>query len=531
VTSKDLSTSHAELLRDAMAGRLSRRQALKRALALGLSAPAIAGLMTAYRSVPAMAQASPAAATSALAGKSIDMTILGIAGWPPSKLGVDLATELFKPYAKQTYGYDVNFSFEEAPFESLFQKAATSLQSKSAQYNIIISDSQWLGALAEPGWIVQLNDIIAKNPDLDIKFEDIAQAGYRVYPDGSDKLWGFPQEGDTISVAVRQDLFTDQKERDAYKDANNGEDLPQTFEDWEKVDIDRYERITKFFTRPDKDLYGTAFQWSKVYDFVSCYAYPFMFSTGGDVWDPKTGQVEGILDTDVNAKGLERNKTFLKYAPSGATNFGIAEEVDAFTAGKLATCLQWSALGPQMMNQKPGAPAGTKADDAKPISPEQVAIMVPPGFKQADGSLKRIYTLGGQPWVINAFNDADHMQVAIDYMKFWYQPDTQLTFAKRGGNPAVKAVLDDPSFESIQPHFRAYKYMITEGRSRDFWHDPNYSEMLAQQQEAFSAYMTDIVTDPMQALKFAACKQQGILYDAGRSEIEPSDACNDVTLG
>jgi multiple sugar transport system substrate-binding protein len=185
------------------------------------------------------------------------MTILGIAGWPPSRLGVDMANELFKPYAQETYGYDVNFSFEEAPFESLFQKAATSLQSGSAQYNIIISDSQWLGALAEPGWIVRLNDIIAENPDLDIQFEEAAAVGYRIYPDGSDNIYGFPQEGDTIALFVRQDLMSDQAERDAYTAANDGEDLPQTYDEWLEVDIDRYERICQHFTRPDENLFGT----------------------------------------------------------------------------------------------------------------------------------------------------------------------------------------------------------------------------------------------------------------------------------
>jgi multiple sugar transport system substrate-binding protein len=533
VPRRDHSTDHAALLRDVMAGRITRRTAVRRATALGLGIPAIAGLMAAYRAPEVAAQATPAAAggDSPLKGKSIDMTILGIAGWPPSRLGVDLASELFKPYAKETLGYDVNFAFEDAPFESLFQKAATSLQSKSAQYNIIISDSQWLGALAEPGWIVKLNDVIAQNPELDIEFEEAAQLAYRIYPDGSDQLWGFPQEADTEALFVRQDLFSDQAQRDAYKAANGGEDLPQTFEEWVDVDMDRFERIAKHFTQPDKGIYGTALQWSKVYDFVTCYAYPFMFSTGGDVWDPETGQVEGILDSDINAAGLERNKGLLKFAPEGATNYDIAAEVDVFTAGKVATCFQWSALGPQMLNQKVGAAPGTKADEAKPVSPDQVLIVPPPGFKQADGSLRRTYTLGGQPWVINAFNDADHMQVAIDFMKFWYTPETQTEFARRGGNPADKATINSPGFEKIQPHFRAFKYMIQENRSRDFWHDPNYSEMLAAQQEAFSAYITDVVDDPMTALKYAACKQQEILFDGERTEIEPSDACNDVSLG
>ena len=174
MTPNDLLREHAALVKAAADGKLSRRQLMVRGMALGLSATALAGLLSAYRSPAAVAQDNP------LAGQTIDMTILGIAGWPPSRLGVDLANDLFKPYAKETYGYDVTFAFEEAPFESLFQKAATSLQSESAQYNIIISDSQWLGALAEPGWIVRLNDIIAENPDLDIQFEEAAAIGYRI---------------------------------------------------------------------------------------------------------------------------------------------------------------------------------------------------------------------------------------------------------------------------------------------------------------------------------------------------------------
>ena len=508
--------SSTEMLRS----RASRRWLLKAAAGAGV---AVSGLNFGpgySRRLRASAQGD-----SPLAGQTIDMTILGIAGWPPSRLGVDMATELFKPYAQENYGYDVNFAFEEAPFESLFQKAATSLQSGSAQYNIIISDSQWLGALAEPGWIVQLNDIIAENPDLDIKFTDTAQQAYRVYPDGSDQLWGFPQEGDTIALFVRQDLFSDQAERDAYMAAHDGEDLPQTFEEWEEVDIDRYERIISFFTRPDENLYGTALQWSKVYDFVSCYSYPFMWSNGGEAWDAATGQVEGILDTEVNATGLARSKKFLDYAPPGATNYGIAEEVDVFTSGTIATCLQWSALGPQMRNQNA---EGGVADEARPVSPDDVLIVAPPGFRQADDSLNRVYTLGGQPWVLNAFNDEAHLQVAIDYMKFWYLPETQLEFSRRGGNTAVEAVLNDPAYEDLQPHFRSYKYMIT--RSRDFWHDPNYAEMLAAQQEAWGAYMTDVIDDPMLALQYTACQQQGILYDAERSEIEPSEACADISI-
>ena len=113
MTPNDLSRKHAALVKAAADGKLSRRQLMVRGMALGLSATALAGLMTAYRSPAAGAQSPVASAQdNPLAGQTIDMTILGIAGWPPSRLGVDMANELFKPYAQETYGYDVNCSFE-----------------------------------------------------------------------------------------------------------------------------------------------------------------------------------------------------------------------------------------------------------------------------------------------------------------------------------------------------------------------------------------------------------------------------------
>ena len=136
---------------------LPRRTLLKGAGALGLSGVLGAPFINRLKA----AEAHP------LAGKKIEMNILGIAGWLPSSLGVKMSP-LFADYVKERYGYDVTFGFAEAPFSDLFQKAATSLATKSQEYNIIISDSQWLGALAKPGWILKLNDIIAKNKGLQI---------------------------------------------------------------------------------------------------------------------------------------------------------------------------------------------------------------------------------------------------------------------------------------------------------------------------------------------------------------------------
>lgn len=477
-------------------------------------------MATAVQVVPAAApppeepQVGAAQQEHPLKGQSIQMAILGIGGWLPSRLGVDMSP-LFAEYAKQNFGYDVTFTFAEAPFSALFQKAAASLATKSQEYNLIIVDSQWLGALAEPGWIVKIGDVIKENPELDIEWWDpVVKNTYMVYPDGTDELWGLPEEGDVIVLFVRKDLFGDQKERDAFK-AKYGADLPQTFEDFEKLTMDEFEKIAEFFTRPDQDLYGTAMQYQKEYDFMTMYLYPFMFSLGGDIWDPKERRIYGIINSDVNAQAMEWNKRMLKYQPPGAINYGISEETDAFTQGKVATAFQWAAVGLVMI---------------KPEMKDKIMVVPPPAFKRADGTVRRIYSIGGQPWVINKFNDDAHMRVAIDFLKWWYLPDTQLEFAKRGGNPCVKATLETPGFDDIQPWFRAYKYMLRTENARDFWHEPKYSEMLAVQQEGWTAFASGQVTDAKNTLEWIACEQQKIMYEAGRSEIAPPDSCAEVVL-
>ena len=434
-----------------------------------------------------------------LSGQTIDFTILGIGGWVPSSLSIEMSP-LFAEYAKENFGYDVNFSFAEAPFDNLFQKAATSLAAQSNEFNLIISDSQWLGALSEPGWIIQLNDIIDANPNLQVDwYSESASKAYMNYPDGSDNIWGLPQEADVLILYVRADLFTDEAERAAFEEAY-GYALPadDSVEEWEDIDYVKFGQISEFFTRPDDDLYGTTIQYSKIYDFLTGSFYPFIWSSGGEVWDQETKSVEGVLNTDLNAEMLALDKEFMQYCPPGAIDVDISGIIDNFNAGKAATGFQWAAQGAAMTG-----PEGS-----------EVWAVIPPGYRNDDESVSRTYSLGGQPWVINAFNTDEQMQVAVDFLNWWYTDETQLEFARRGGNPLGTNVLESDGFDEIQLWFPAYKYMMQEGYSKDFWHEPTYAELLAIQQEAWSAYMAGddgSVEAAKAVMDDVAAKQQEVL--------------------
>jgi multiple sugar transport system substrate-binding protein len=364
-----------------------------------------------------------------------------------------------------------------------------------------------------------MNTLIEQYPDLNIEWYDpLVIKTYMTYPDNTSNYVGLPVQSDTQVLYVRQDLFTDPKEKDAFK-AKYGWDLPQTFEDWAKDDLtwDKFENIAAFFTRPDQGLWGTSLQHSKQYDFTSMFVYNYMFSLGGEIWDPATKNVYGIINTDVNAKALEYNKHILdSYEPPGSVNAGITEQNDYYTSKKVATMLQWASMGNFV------APT----DELRKIT---IAVP-PPTIKRADGSIARVYGIGGQPWVVNAFNDPLRMRVAIDFLRWWYQPDIQMEYAKCGGCPSDKVTLGSDALDATQVWFQAHKFMMHDALQRDFWHEPTYSALLAEQQEGWHCFVAGDCKDAKAVNEWIACQQQKTQYEAGRTTTPPPDSCKTAKL-
>lgn len=447
-------------------------------------------------------------------GKSLTLSLAVLAGWPPSQLPIELFPK-FAEFAKAQYGYDVSVTKTEAPFSSLFQKVAPTLAAGSQEFNLIISDSQWLGALAEPRWIIKAEDVYALNPQLDIEpFSSLVTNTYQVYPDGSGQRWGFPQMPDTQGVFLRKDMLEDPAEQAAFKEAY-GYDLPTTYEQYADMTIEDYEDIFAFFTRPDAALYGTAMMYGKEYDSISMAFHPYIYANGGDIWDPETGNVAGILNTPENAQSLEYFRSLQKYQPPGASEFGIGSMIDLFTQQQVFSAFQWLAVGLFMI-----------PDELK----DKVMAVPHPKFVFPDGEKRVIGAMGGQPWVINSFNDDDHMRVCVDFLKWWYSAETQTDFIASGGLPWTSEGVNADGFEESSVYARAFKEMLGEGKSRDAWHLPEYARLLAIQQEAYNAYAAGQVDDPKRVLDYIAGRQQEVLFEKGRTTTPVPDELVGITL-
>lgn len=444
-----------------------------------------------------------------LAGQKVEFAMLGVAEWHPSTLVREMAPD-FAAYAKAQYGYEVAVRYEDAPFAALYAKEAASLAGKAAEFNLVIADSQWLGAFASEKWILPLNPIIEANKELDVAwYAPQVRDAYQLFPDGSNNRWGMPQAGDVLALFVRRDLLTGAGEAEAFKTKYNL-DLPQSWEDFEKLTWDDYVKVLDFFNRPAQGYHGFASHLSAEYDYFSCPALSFMLGRGGQLWDAKSGQVEGILNTDANAQALEQYVSLIQYQPEAMRNAAIGEVTDAFTSGRVFSALQWAGAGPSMIPE---------------AMRDKVMVVPPPGFK-ADGEVTRNYVIGGQLWALNDRNDEARTQVAIDFLRWWYRPETALDFAKRGGMPCDMATLSQAEFDGLQPWFRTYKYMLK--RSSDFWHDPKFAELLAAQQAGFTMFASGKVTDARLTLDLIACRQQTILFAEGSAERRPSEACRSL---
>jgi len=77
----------------------------------------------------------------------------------------------------------------------------------------------------------------------------------------------------------------------------------------------------------------------------------------------------------------------------------------------------------------------------------------------------------------------------------------------------VRSIIDTEEFLSMQPWHRAYKDMIP--LSLDFWHLPNYAELLQIQQEEWTAFVADSRITAKQAHDNIARRQEMVLRRDG----------------
>ena len=213
------------------------------------------------------------------------------AEWDPA----NYLQELVNDYTKET---GVKVTVETTPWSDFQTKTFREFAAKGDAYDMVVGDSQWLGAGSTQGHYVDLTDFFKKH-NLEKVFLPATVVGYAEYPIGSQKYWAIPLEGDANGWSYRKDWFEDPKEKAAFK-AKYGYELGVP------KDYKQLRDIAEFFYRPDKKRYGIALYTDNSYDAVAMGVEQTIFSYGGDLGDYATYKIDGIVNSKAGDRGARR---------------------------------------------------------------------------------------------------------------------------------------------------------------------------------------------------------------------------------
>jgi multiple sugar transport system substrate-binding protein len=389
-----------------------------------------------------------AGATIAFAGVKAsaqeELTIFW-AEWDPANYLQELANQ----YTAET---GTVVTVQTTPWPDFQTKAFAEFNAHGDAYDIVVGDSQWLGAGSTGGHYVDLTDFFAAHKLTEV-FAPATVEAYAEYPKASGKFWAIPTEGDATGWAYRKDWFEDPKEKDAFK-AKYGYDLdvPKT---WAQM-----RDIAEFFQRPDQKRYGIAIYTDNAYDALVMGYENALFSYGGDLGDYSSYKVDGIVNSPDAVAALEMYKELYKFTPPNWGKVFFLENNQAITEGLAAMSMNYFAFFPALANKAANPYADVTGYFANPAGP---------GGKQHAA-------LGGQGMSIVSYSKKQ--DEAKKFLEWFIRDDVQKKWAELGGYTCNAKVLESPEFRQATPYNEAFyqsMFMV-----KDFWAVPEYAELLTQ---------------------------------------------------
>ena len=365
------------------------------------------------------------------------------AEWDPANYLQELANE----YEAET---GVSVTVETTPWADFQTKAFTEFNARGSAYDLIVGDSQWLGAASEGGHYVDLTDFF-KEHDLGEVMTPATVKYYAEYPGNSGKYWAIPAEGDAVGWSYRKDWFEDPKEKEAFR-ARYGYDLDVP-KDWKELTD-----IAEFFYRPDEKRYGVAVYTDNAYDAMVMGVENALFSYGADLGDYSTYEVDGYINSDKAVAALENYKKLYGFTPPGWAKTFFVENNQAMTEGLVAMSMNYFAFLPALLNPATNPHAANTGFFANPPGPggDQYAA------------------LGGQG--ISVVSYSENKEEAMKFLEWFIRDDVQKRWAELGGYTCNANVLKSEEFRTATPYNEAFYQTMF--KVKDFWAVPEFAELL-----------------------------------------------------
>ena len=406
------------------------------------------------------------------------------AAWDPANALVELSKDF-------TAKSGIEMKYEFVPWPNFADRMLNELNSGGKLCDLMIGDSQWIGGAAENGHYVKLNDFFDQN---NISMKDFMPAtvlGYSEWPKGTPNYWALPAMGDAIGWTYRKDWFARPELQAEFKQ-KHGRDLgpPKTY--------DELKQIAEFFQGREidgKKVYGAYIYTERGSEGITMGVTNVLYDWGFKYDNPnKPYDMEGYVNSPDAVKGLEFYKELYKCCTApGLSNAYMSEGLDAFKSGQVAMQMNFFAFFPGLYKDPN-------------VGGDKIGFFVNPAEKE------HFTQLGGQG--ISVRSNSDHKEDALEYIKWFAQPDVQKKWWALGGYSCHTAVLNDPGFPASAPF--APDFLESMKIVKDFWAEPAYAELLLAMQKRVHDYVVADQGTAKEALDSLVKDWTEIFEDAGK---------------
>jgi len=323
------------------------------------------------------------------------------------------------PKFKEATGIDVEI--EAISYIDMHSKLVPQLIAPQGSYDAIVVDFYWVGEFSKAGWLMPLDDLIAKDGiDTNVYVPALMDLVGRV--DGVTLM--LPFYNYSMAIIYRKDMLDDPAEQAAYKE-KYGTDLkvPETWEEyWNQV---------QFFTRDtngdgERDQFGTVIQGQRG-DCISMQWSNFLYAQGGQYYDENW---QPTLNSEAGVRALDAyREAILNYSPAGSESFCFDEAFNVMAQGKAYSFVTFNILYAGFDDPESSQVVG------------KTAITPNPG-----GGLN-----GAWGWAIP--NSSPNKDAAWTFIKWVESYPIAKERALMGGAPTQSAIFSDPDVVAARPYY------------------------------------------------------------------------------
>jgi multiple sugar transport system substrate-binding protein len=283
------------------------------------------GLAALLAARSAAAQTPAAEPASSSAGKTIRVLVVG----DPFQYALEKVKDQFTALT------GINVEMENLAYDQLNARLATSFVSGTPDADVVTVDQMWNGQYSDSGWIIPLDDYIARDKDVDIK-DFIPEVLYSLNT-WRGKIVTLPVAAYGQGVVYRKDIF----------EANGLDPVPTDADDAAGWTWDKYREIVA-------GLNGTDFNGTSLFGTVVCGAQPVpivhmytqLAASFGTRWftsfPDAPWDFTPTINSPENAEALAFYKSLYDLSPPEAINYVWFDAGTRFSQGDIGMFYWWT---------------------------------------------------------------------------------------------------------------------------------------------------------------------------------------------